>query len=74
MSKFGVLGPRFFLKTPQNFQKVSEFFQNRKETIIFVSKLVQNHHIDHNLVKFSPNTPKKSDFPLKTVILSFRQG
>merc|ERR1712163_63522 len=55
--------PEIFRKRPENF---SIFFKSKK-TIIFASKLVQNHHIDLNLAKFSPKTPKKCQFLYKTL-------
>ena len=72
-SKCGVLCPAiFFEKFPKISQKFSEIFSTfskSKKTIIFASKIVQNHYINQNLAKFSLKTPKNSRFSLK--ILDF---
>ena len=62
---------QFFGKFPKfskKFPDISQLFQNRKKTIIFVTKLVQNDYIDQNLVKFSHNIPKTANFSLKPSI------
>ena len=50
-------------------KKIRKFsiFLEIEKTIIFGTKLVQNHHIDLNLTKFSPKTPKKCQFSHKTL-------
>ena len=54
--------PIFFEKFPRRFVK---FFKNRKITIIFEPKLVQNRYIDQNLAKFSLKLQKNFKFFLK---------
>lgn len=48
--------PCIFTKSPQNFRKLCQPFQNWKKTIIFVPRLVQNHFLDQN----RPNFPSKN--------------
>ena len=45
--------------------KFSNFFKNRKITIIFEPKLVENHYIDKNLAELSPESTKNSQFFLR---------
>ena len=50
-----------FRKVSQNFQiKFLKIFQHEKIIMLFV-KLVRNHHIDQNLIKFSLKTPKSAN-------------
>ena len=56
----------FFKKFPKiskKFVKFFQLFQNRKRNIFFELKLVQNHYIDQNLVKFPPKVKKLPIFP-----------
>ena len=50
--------------------KIFQLFRNRKNNIIFELKLVQNHYIDQNLVKFLPKVQITAIFSLKTAIFS----
>ena len=60
----------FKFRCPRNLWNFPTFFQNRKITIIFEPKLVQDHYIDQNLVEIPPNTTKIANFSLKPVISS----
>ena len=74
VSKFGVLCSPFlplnFSEFLKNFLKNFQLFQNRKKTIVFVTKLVQNDYIDQHSVKFSHKSPKNVQFLLKTLNFS----
>ena len=59
-----------FPKISKKFVKFFQIFQNRKNSIIFELKLVQNHYIDKNLVKFPPKVQKTANFSLKTAMFS----
>ena len=65
-SKFVLLiPPIFFEKFPKisiKFVEIFQLLQNRKNNIIFELKMVQNHCINQNLDKFSPNSTKTANF------------
>ena len=54
-----------FPKFPKKIVKFFQFFQNRKNNNIFELRLVQNHHVDQNLVKFPPQKYKNGQFFLE---------
>ena len=55
-------------RTKRKHPEIFSTFSKLKETIVFVTKLVQNDCINQNLVKFSHKTPKNVQFLLKTLI------
>lgn len=74
--KFVFLGPEIFPKFSEKGPKIPQIsksfivFLKIEKTIIFASKLVQNHHINLNLAKFSPKTPKSANFHIKPLDFS----
>merc|ERR1712163_47553 len=65
-SKFGVLSPAIFFenftKISRKFPEIFSTFSKSKKITIFTPKIVHNHYINQNLVKFSHKTPKNYRF------------